>query len=93
MTGVNDSSPYEALMLTFNRDELCGRRYEIGIVYLNDETLEIHVNGHVIPGAGAHHAVHGWSGMDAVARSVIAVIIAIGGYVDDQVRLIIEDKE
>ncbi|MBQ1061317.1 hypothetical protein [Micromonospora sp. C41] len=37
----------------------------------DDEHIEIHVNGEVI--ASANHDEHGWSGMDAVERTALAV--------------------
>ncbi|MFY1595450.1 hypothetical protein [Micromonospora sp. WMMD737] len=41
----------------------------------DDEHIEIHVNGEVV--ASANHDEHGWSGMDAVERTALAVAGAL----------------
>ncbi|MEV5211392.1 hypothetical protein AB0K35_28350 [Micromonospora sp. NPDC053740] len=45
----------------------------------DDETVEIHVNGQVV--ASANHDEHGWSGMDAVEKTALAVVRAFGAAV------------
>ncbi|MEV4197038.1 hypothetical protein [Micromonospora globbae] len=46
----------------------------------DDEEIEVHVDGQVV--ASANHDDHGWSGMDAVERTALAVARACGARVD-----------
>lgn len=45
----------------------------------DDERIEVHVNGQVV--ATANHDEHGWSGMDVVEKTALAVARALGGTV------------
>lgn len=45
----------------------------------DDEHIEVHVNGQVV--ASADHDEHGWSGMDAVEKTALAVARAFGAEV------------
>lgn len=46
----------------------------------DDEHIEVHVNGQVV--ATANYDEHGWSGMDAVVKTALAVARALGGTVN-----------
>jgi hypothetical protein len=45
----------------------------------DEDRIEVHVNGQVV--ATANHDEHGWSGMDAVEKTALAVARAFGGTV------------
>lgn len=47
----------------------------------DDEHLQVVVNGFVV--AEANHDEHGWSGMDAVEKTAVAVARALGGTVTE----------
>ncbi len=56
----------------------------VSIRYVDDEHVEILVNGDVV--ASANHDEHGWSGMDAVVAAALAVAKALGGKVAGEAR-------
>lgn len=48
----------------------------VTIVRPDDETVVIEINGEEV--ASANHDEHGWSGMDAVVKTAVAVAEAAG---------------
>lgn len=48
----------------------------VGIVWVNDEQVEIRVNGETV--ADANHDEHGWDGMEAVINTATAIAKAAG---------------
>ncbi|MCX5066928.1 hypothetical protein OOJ91_13835 [Micromonospora lupini] len=56
------------------------QRATITIERPDDEVLEVHVDGQLV--ATANHDEHGWSGMDAVEKTAIAVARACGAFIE-----------
>ncbi|MFG3709496.1 hypothetical protein [Micromonospora sp. NPDC047730] len=52
----------------------------ISIERPDDERIQVHINGQEV--ASANHDEHGWSGMDAIERTALAVARACGARAD-----------